>query len=103
MGVFFGSGIGGLTRSEAGAIEHDVNFLGAFDLEDLGDGAAPFGGGFPMDIFEGVAVDVISKLFEIASFADLALGMNAEGAAMKEHHGDTFAIGKEVGIDAEFR
>ena len=37
-----------------------------------------------MDFIETIAGNVFAELFEIASAADLALGVESEGAAMQE-------------------
>jgi len=60
----------------------------------------PFGRGFPVNFVVTVAGDVFAKLLEVTALADLALGMQAEAAAIQEESGEIFALGQEVGIDA---
>src|SRR6185369_15701735 len=96
----FGSRIAG---RETGGIEDDVHLLGALDLEDFGDRLPALGGGFPMDFIESIAGNVFAELFEIASAADLALGVEPEGAAMQEKGRQLVALAEQAGIDAQFR
>ena len=45
-----------------------------------------------MDLVEAVAGDVFAQFFEVAAFADLALGMQAEGAPMQKQGGQVLAL-----------
>jgi len=76
--------------------------LGAFDLEDFGDGVASFGGGFPVNFVIAVAGEIFAKFFEVSALADGATGVGSEGAAFEEDGGDVFTFGKKIGIDANF-
>ena len=55
-----------------------------------------------MDVIETVSGDILSKLFEIASFADLRLHMNAERSAPEEKSGKLLPFRQQVGINADF-
>jgi hypothetical protein len=71
-----GSGVlgGGFedAAGEAGGVDEDVDLLRPFDLEDLGDRVAAFGGGAPMDVIDGIAGDVLAEFFEVAALPDLS-------------------------------
>ncbi len=88
-----------LAGAEAGGVEGDVDLLGAFDLENLGDRAAAAGGGLPMNVLGAVAGDVVAQFFKFPALADLALDMTAEGAA--EHQAQAEAVFLEIRIDAD--
>ena len=63
---------------------------------------AALGGGFPVDVLEAVAGDVFAELLEVAPAPDLALGVDAERAAIQEQRGEAVSILGEVWINAHF-
>ena len=48
-------------------IKNDHHILAAFGLVDLGDGFAPFGGGFPIDVAVFVVLGVFAEAFEFGA------------------------------------
>ena len=54
-----------------------------------------------MDFVETVARDVLAELFELAAFADLSLGMEAERATMQKKGREAFSFSKQIRIDAK--
>ena len=54
-----------------------------------------------MDFVETVARDVLAELFELAAFADLSLGVEAERATMQEKGREAFSFSKKIRIDAK--
>jgi hypothetical protein len=85
---------------QAGGIDEDVDLLGPFDLEDLGDRVTALGGGAPMDVIDGIAGDVLAELLEVAALADLP-----QGARTGQGAGEEGSVGLEtrgkVGLDAD--
>jgi len=85
---------------ETGGIDEDVDLLGSFDLEDLGDRMATFGGGAPVDVVDGIAGDVVAEFFEVPAAADLSEAADAVEGAGKEG-GVGLDGGGEIGLDAD--
>ena len=85
---------------ETGGIDKHVDLLGSFDLEDLGDRMAAFGGCAPVDVVDRIAGDVVAEFFEVPAAADLSEGADSvEGAG--EEGGVGLDGGGEVGLDAD--
>ena len=51
-----------------------------------------------MDLVEAVTGNVFSKLFKLAAFADLPLGVEAKRTAMQKERRQIFSFGKQVWI-----
>src|SRR6187455_1592811 len=61
---------------------------------------AAFGGRLPMNLVVAVARNIFAELFKIASFSDLSLRVNPEGAAVQKQRGQIFSFAEQIGIDA---
>ena len=100
-GILQAGDFGKLTRAETGGIKREIDFLGSLQLEDFRDRKPPFGGRFPVDLVETVPSLVLSQFLKFSSFADLRLGVDADGAAIQKV-GDLFAFELQVRVDADF-
>src|SRR5260370_775850 len=54
-----------------------------------------------MDLIKAVPGNVLAELFEIAAFADLALGVQPERSSIQKKRRELFALGEQVRIHAK--
>src|ERR1700693_3855491 len=62
--------------AQARSIQNDVNLLCSLDLKNARDGMTMACSGFPIYLVEAVAGGILSELFELPSFANLALAVD---------------------------
>src|SRR5262249_37886841 len=79
------------------------NFLGALDLKNFRHQMAALGRSLPMDFVGGISWNVFAQLFEFAALSDLALRMQAKGAAIEKQSGEMFSLGEQVGVHPDFQ
>ena len=53
-----------------------------------------------MDLVEAIPGNVLTKLFELAAFSNLSLGVEAKRAAMQKEGRQVFSFGEQVWIDS---
>jgi len=102
-GCVFSAIFPGFARAQSGSVHNDIDFLCLFDLKNFRDRPAAPRRCFPVNFIVAVAGHILAQFFELASFAQLPLRMDAERAAIQKQRRHIFSFGQQIWIDANFR